>query len=500
MKLKPSQCRSYSVSSGQSKDVAFYIGDTRVPSIRDEDQKFLGKLLFFANKSSETFSLLETTFKEGMERIEAACVRNEYKLWMYKEYLLPSKRFLLTVHSLTATQLSKLDTLTDKFVKHWAGLPRSATNAVIHLKGGLDLRSVSELYTEAHATSHARTRLKGDELINHVLDTTLQREGDYLRKKCTTLEAELMFREVLHLNSVDGEIPNYNGDRAPQLQNKFSHMVHEEVKNRVRFESQEKWEEHVRSLTVQGKTLALAAAEKEDVLWKSYMYNLKAGTLKFLLNASIDTLPTAANLKRWKKSPSDLCKLCRGRQTTNHVLNICSVGKDTGRWEWRHNCILKYIVSSVNTSKYTVYSDLEGHQTAGGGTVPLEICVTGQRPDIVILDNTAKTIHLFELTCPLESNLDKRNLDKNNRYAHFLTDCSGYSCTVTSFEVSSKGFINTRNHTSLATLHKYMNTSVKLSTFKKNISALAVYASYHIWLCRSDAAFTMPPYLPAPFQ
>ena len=122
----------------------------------------------------------------------------------------------------------------------------------------------------------------------------------------------------------------------------------------------------MRSLTVQGNTLALAAAEKEDVIWKGYMFNLKAGTLKFLLNATIDTLLTAANLQRWKKSPSDLCKLCRGRQTTNHVLNICSVGLNTGRWEWRHNTILNYIVSSVNSDKFTIYSDLEGHQAAWG--------------------------------------------------------------------------------------------------------------------------------------
>ena len=37
--------------------------------------------------------------------------------------------------------------------------------------------------------------------------------------------------------------------------------------------------------------------------------------MKFLLNAAIDTLPTAANFQRWKKSPSDKCKLCQGRQT-----------------------------------------------------------------------------------------------------------------------------------------------------------------------------------------
>ena len=117
MRLKPSKCRSYSVCSGKSKDVPFYIGENRVPSIKDEDQKFLGKLLFFSNKSTETFKLLESTLKEGMELIDSSSVRNEYKLWIYKEYLLPSKRFLMTVHTLTSTQLSKLNTLTDKYIK-----------------------------------------------------------------------------------------------------------------------------------------------------------------------------------------------------------------------------------------------------------------------------------------------------------------------------------------------------------------------------------------------
>ena len=63
--------------------------------------------------------------------------------------------------------------------------------------------------------------------------------------------------------------------------------------------------EKVKSLVVQGKKLALAAAEEGDLIWKSYIFDLKAGTMKFLLNASIDTLPTAANLKRWKKSLLD---------------------------------------------------------------------------------------------------------------------------------------------------------------------------------------------------
>ena len=139
----------------------------------------------------------------------------------------------------------------------------------------------------------------------------------------------LLFFYNLCLLSNFSQIPNYTGDRARQLKNYFSHSVQERVKKIARFESQEKREAHVRSLTVRCNTLALAAAEEEDVIWKGYMFILEAGTLNFLLNTTIDTLTTAATLQRWKISLSDLCKLCRGQQTTNHVLNICCAGLNT---------------------------------------------------------------------------------------------------------------------------------------------------------------------------
>ena len=71
-----------------------------------------------------------------------------------------------------------------------------------------------------------------------------------------------------------------------------------------------------------------------------------------------------------KKSASDLCKLCRGRQTTEHVLSICKVGLDSGRFTWRHNCVINFIVNSID-EKYTVYSDLAGHTAPGGGSIAL---------------------------------------------------------------------------------------------------------------------------------
>ena len=118
-------------------------------------------------------------------------------------------------------------------------------------------------------------------------------------------------------------MPNFTGVQAGKLKHKFFEDVTNSVKAALDVQRRQKWEEHVKSLTVKGHNLALAAAERQDLVWKSFMFDLKQGTLKFLLNAGIDTLPTAANLKRWKKSPSDLCKLCKCRQTTDHVLSNC---------------------------------------------------------------------------------------------------------------------------------------------------------------------------------
>ena len=213
-----------------------------------------------------------------------------------------------------------------------------------------------------------------------------------------------------------------------------------------------------------------------------------------MANAHIDTLPTAANLKRWKKSSSDKCKLCKGCQTTAHCLNICKVAMETGRWTWRHNNIVNYVVNCLDAAKFTIYSDIEGHEAPGGGTVPPEVTVTNLKPDITIWDKVNNKFHIFELTVPLDVNISQRNLDKSNKYAHFSTDITHITTTVTAFEISSLG-----NKKRLATLHKFCKRGIKLSMFVKNISCLSIYSSYHIWLCRNDPVVT-PSYLPAPFQ
>ena len=49
---------------------------------------------------------------------------------------------------------------------------------------------------------------------------------------------------------------------------------------------------------------------------------------------------------------------------------------ETGRWTWRHNNIVNYVVNSLDTTKYTLFSDIEEHEVPGGGTVTPEVTVT----------------------------------------------------------------------------------------------------------------------------
>ena len=163
MKLKPSKCRSFSIRSGKPVIINYDIEGYKVPSIAEEEQKFLGRVLFFSGKSQDCFNLLKSVIKEKLENLGNTAVRNEFKIEVYNIYILPSIRFLLTIHDIPKTHLLKLDTMADQYLKKWAGLPRCATTAILHLDTALDIKNISTLYTECHSVTHTATRLKGDD-------------------------------------------------------------------------------------------------------------------------------------------------------------------------------------------------------------------------------------------------------------------------------------------------------------------------------------------------
>ena len=253
---------------------------------------------------------------------------------------------------------------------------------------------------------------------------------------------------------------------------------------------------HASGLIKQGKILELSQIEKTDATWKGFIYNLPRGTMKFLLNSAIDTLPTKVNLKLWGKRTSDKCR-CGKRETLNHILNGCEMALQEGRYTYRHDTILKYISDCLDREKFKCYVDIEGCQTPAGGTIPPNLVVTTLRPDIVIIDKRKKEVNVFELTVPAESRIKISHNIKYQKYQHLISDIGGQTVNISPFEIGSQtGYISLENKSHLKNIHKFCQSNIKLKKFKQNISALTVLSSYLIFNSRNHGWGDMDPILP----
>ena len=101
-----------------------------------------------------------------------------------------------------------------------------------------------------------------------------------------------------------------------------------------------------------------------------------------------------------------------------------------------------------------IYADIEGAKV-NGGTLPPEVVITTQRPDLVIVNRntTPPTVLLAELTCPFTRNIEAENKRKRERYEFLVTDIeeAGYKCSNLPFEIGSRGHVTQSNTNTLVT-------------------------------------------------
>ena len=187
-----------------------------------------------------------------------------------------------------------------------------------------------------------------------------------------------------------------------------------------------------------------------DYLWKSFIYNFPKGIMKFMLNAFLDTLPTKNNLSRWGKKLNTKCNLCGNHETLHHVLNHCKIMLDQGRYTWRHNSVLRIIMDTlkdISDQSWKFYCDLDGATKIAGTTIPPDILPTQQRPDLVLINESSKSIIIIELSIPFEQNIHKTHDYKQNKYASLTADLQeqGYDAKLFCIEIGSRGLITSSN-------------------------------------------------------
>ena len=237
--------------------------------------------------------------------LEKAPLRGEYKLWIYKRYLVPSFHFLLAVDLISKSTISKLQKAAMRCIKSWLGLCRSTTIAVIHHPDVLGVPYLPEFQTKARLNFLASISSSEDPFIQNLLPLTtnpcfLKRQG----------------------------FPNEVGSILNLARNPISSILGKTLGKVCKFilkaEVSHNWEDKLSKLSVQSKFLDACDLKKSNRVWSRILGGLPAKQLSFILRASSNTLPTLLNQRRWKMRFDSTCHLCKSNfPTVLHILNYC---------------------------------------------------------------------------------------------------------------------------------------------------------------------------------
>ena len=66
-----------------------------------------------------------------------------------------------------------------------------------------------------------------------------------------------------------------------------------------------------------------------------------------------------------------------------------------------------------------------GFLATHGGGYPLTF-VTNFKPDLVVVNESSRTVVILELTCPWDANIDRSHEYKEERYSALVTDLSRF--------------------------------------------------------------------------
>ena len=222
---------------------------------------------------------------------------------------------------------------------------------------------------------------------------------------------------------------------------------------------------------------------------------LPEGQLSFLLRAGADCLPTPLNLRRWKYRVSASCSLCSSSiPTTAHILNGCQEALVQGRYTWRHDSVLNYLVSHVLSEidpSTKIFADLPGQRASDSplATIPTDIWTTTCRPDLVLI--LKPNITLFELTVPFNSPeaLSAARPSLKSSYLQLITDLEdrGWSVSYFTLEIGSLGHFDQAAIRTLSDAFHFSKNEAK--QVLKSLSKIVVSCSYHIFNVRLSTSW-----------
>ena len=499
MRARPDKCFATSVVLGSDgrygrTDPALTIGGGRMTYLDDADFRYLGKPINTESSEVDCRRLIEEKLRSLLEALDTDTLTASAKIWLYHHLVASKLSWSLLINDLCLTFVKKLQAIATKSLKRWVGLPKCANPSILFVGGrdqcGLKVRNLITLWKQQQHIKLSLLESSSDERCRLIAEALARRQSEWTRKFAPAREAQIAKTVVIsnsaQTTAFDPAAPSV--DRPPPsprtIRKRVNQYIHDiDVAEQL---------DHLRTLQLQGRWLDWSRHMHQDLSWQRLIHNWSDAELRFALQATTDTAPTATNLRRWGVSEDDpACIMCGKPATLRHVLNGCPVALHQGRYTWRHNSVLSAIRHRLNTfweqrstqlavqatvstrekaryiqfvragqrlpapnritqrkplasqaillqaNDWTFLYDLEGQLQ-----FPIEAAVTSLRPDVVLFSRSSKTIVLLELTVPLEDNVHLAHDRKTTKYSALVTACeeNGFKTHMFALEVGCLGY------------------------------------------------------------
>ena len=456
--LKPQKCKSLSICSGKVTDISFKLRDEQINNIQNTHFKFLGTYIFSHRQRSQATNLLNGDLKKYLRKVDDLPIRGSYKIKIYSLYVTSMLRFPLMVQDLSTSGLSNLDKVTTKFIRKWTKIPHSTTTGLLRHKNGMNLQLPSDLYDCGHLG-----------IESNPSDNTVK---DAIAEKVEHPQAiRSTYRE--HVRGT-----NHTANRESLEQERNNEL-----------------ERHAANQVSQGQWADLLDLKAKETSFKSLLNGLSEATFRWLHKASTDTLPCGSYLKRINRITDNACHLCGHKpESLKHVLNSCQFSLRNGRYGWRHDSVLQYLRDALqahvgNSQNTTITADLPNMYSGGAAqsvnTIPEDVLLTEQRPDITLIDREARNITLIELSICWDQDNAQARARKENRYEPLISEIieRRWKANLITLEIGSRGFSG--NSTANALKKLLPSKRIRGSTLTK-LNQIAINCSHKIFQERSN--------------
>ena len=366
MKAKPSKCRSLAMKrmqlvNTQGKTSRSYvpydpklkIAGKEIPFIHQAPMRFLGEEIYKDLSDSEVRRAVEEKLMDLMVKTNRDRVNNIGKLWIYENHIVSRITWEFIIYCFPITFAEKLQVIANRYLKKWTGLAKCANPSILYRsreKKGLQLKALT-------------THLKCMQLVKfHILKYSVDEETQFVYghmmerlrgKKNWNGVKELEDRERhLFVNELCRGQHSRCGVGYLKSEKRLAEMDRKDHRKALTSLVKEVTEEHMLvnlySMVKQGRWLGWETAMQLDISWNKLLYAWSPELLKFYLNSVQDTLPSPANLKQWSKHSLGLCQLCGYNNCTMiHIFNCCQYSLRAGRYNWRHDMVLRKIIHHI---------------------------------------------------------------------------------------------------------------------------------------------------------